>query len=84
MHMMKALDANESSKYFSKAGTFSGVGANGITDGRSGVAVRLIQGVVDPSVQQGVTVFVVCAVDVGRPGKVFGITFRSIRAFSDR
>ena len=82
--MLNALDANESSRYFSKAGTFSGVGAKGIADGRSGVAVRVMQGVVVPSVQHGVTDFVVCAVDVAGPGKVLGIISKSIRAFSDR
>ena len=84
MHMLNALDANESSKYFSKAGTFSGVGAKGITDGRSGDAVRLMHGVFVPSVQHGVTDFMVCAVDGAGPGKDVGIIFKSIRAFSDR
>ena len=61
MHMLNALDANASSRYFSRAGTFSAVGAYGITDGRSGVCVRLMQGALDPSVQQVVVDVDVCA-----------------------
>ena len=84
MHMLNALEANESSRYFSKAGMFSGVGAYGITDGRSGVGVRSMHGPVVSSVQQGVAGVAACASVPGGSGKVCGINPRSDSVVSER
>ena len=83
MHMLNPLDPKALRSHFSSAGTFSFVGANGISDGRSGVLVRLMQGVDTPSLQQAVSTEV-AATEAGLCGNELGITSKSMSARSDR